>query len=170
MNDSGLDLRALVIRSAAMEDRDSLLAITNQEDVRRSSFRSEPISSEEHYSWFERTINDSSTLFFVAAVGTRLAGQMRIRKTGTDSDISISVDLAFRRMGIGRKLVEEGRLILLNDHPEVRLLSARIRMDNPPSIQFFERIGFEISGNAVIAGVEAAIYSRRIARSSASGS
>lgn len=148
----------VMVRQALPEDSRALLAISNQSDVRESSFTTKIIELDEHLNWFNHRLADPNCLFLVAQVGQRLGGQMRLDVAGDVATIAVSVDTSLRSLKVGATLFRESVAKLREHCPEVRQIKALIRADNAGSVAFFRRLGFERTALSVIGGTMAEEY------------
>ena len=110
------------LRPAALEDSRRIWAWRNEPSARAASFNSTEIPFEEHDRWFSRRITTSETLFFIAAAGGpadgRDVGYVRFNLHGSDAEISVCLDPAFRGRGLGRQVIDESSRQMLREQIE----------------------------------------------------
>lgn len=133
----------LFVRRAVSDDMMKVLQLSNEEAVRRSSFRSGVIDIETHQQWFSKKLLDPECLFFVAEIDGCLVGQIRFEIKGDNADISISMSSAFRGFGLGDVFMERTFNELRKKFPHVVRVTAYVRNDNQNSNRFFQKAGFD---------------------------
>nr|NJM03024.1 UDP-2,4-diacetamido-2,4,6-trideoxy-beta-L-altropyranose hydrolase [Desulfobacula sp.] len=120
----------VMMRPAGFNDADLLFKWANDQEVRSSSFNSDPISWEEHLEWFSQKLRDKNSWVFIAEnkIGDPI-GQIRFERRDDCFKISYSLDQKFRGLGLGKNLLELG------------LQTIRTKLQNPCLMQgFIKRI------------------------------
>lgn len=135
----------VVIRKANMKDIDSVLKISNQTEVRKSSFYSGKISIKNHKKWFKNKLKDKNYIFFVTEISNQIAGQVRAEIVKEKALISISVSDIFRNQKIGYNMVTYLLKYLKLNKPSIKRVVSEIKVENLGSINFFESLGFKYS-------------------------
>ena len=94
---------------------------------------------------FRQTMCCCYNRIWCAKVDGKLCGYAAVSRTGDAVNLDdIAVSPAFRRQGIGRKLVQA-----LLEHliaAGVAALSLEVRVSNAPAIALYEQLGFQIVG------------------------
>ena len=86
-------------------------------------------------------LNNPLSLWIVAVDGERLAGYVGSQSVlGWADMMNIAVDPQYRRLGIGRRLVEELEVRLREN--EVTCLTLEVRPSNVGAIALYEQLGF----------------------------
>lgn len=135
-------LTNFVLRPVIREDAVVLFRWLNATDRRLASFRtSNPVSWPDHIDWLDRHIAESDGWHAIAVHGGQPAGQVRTERDASGVVISIYVDAAFRKLGVGRKLIDGACYIARERWPGLPVL-AHVRPDNLASVAFFMRNGF----------------------------
>lgn len=148
----------LALRRAGPADSHTLWEWRNAPDVRATAFSPDPISWEDHERWFARKIADPLCLLFIAEDDEAPLGQIRfdVGEGGTEAEISVSVQRAHRRRGVGTALIEEG--IQAAAAEGLRTVHAYIKPENEASVRAFVRAGFVSAGTTEVRGAEALHY------------
>lgn len=128
-----------------------IFEITNDDDVRQSSFNSDKIDLEDHKIWFENILKDHSTKFFVLEYGDDIIGQIRFDFDEKYPVISISLNKRYRSLGLSKYLLSKG-IECIKDFDKI---VAYIKKDNLRSISFFKSMGFKKVGEVLIKDCEA---------------
>lgn len=132
----------LKIRRAVSTDEALLLDWANDPSVRQNAFSKEPIDSQTHKIWFRGKLADPACLILVGEDQYGLAvGQVRFDCQEGEGRIDISVDVALRKLGVGKALL---RLAIeqLRQTPFCKIVVADVLAENKPSRQLFLGMGF----------------------------
>ena len=121
----------------------ALWRLVNDPAVRRAALiSSNPIPREEHRAWFRDKLASPKTRIWVLNFHGLILGVVRYDLTDPDTaEISIHVASAFRRRGLGLRMLVETRQ-RARDELGADRLRAIIRQENRPSIQTFTKAGF----------------------------
>jgi RimJ/RimL family protein N-acetyltransferase/energy-coupling factor transporter ATP-binding protein EcfA2 len=122
----------------------------NDPATRQYSFNTKPIPFEVHEAWFARKLTDPNALLLVFETPDNVpVGQVRFeQQTEGEVVIGLSVDAAFRGMGLASVLIEEACALYWQQRGNV-LVTAYIKPDNQASIRAFQRAGFAIIAEEV---------------------
>lgn len=148
------------IEPATFTDEAALLALANDDLVRRMSFSSERIARDEHHRWLCRVLGDPNVLLLVARDGGRLAGQVRFDMDASQAAVSISLTVPYRGLGLARLILEDAISLLRSTRPEIETLVAWVKADNVASCAFFESAGFEATNPARVDRADAVLFTR----------
>jgi phosphinothricin acetyltransferase len=137
----------MIIRDAVEADLPMIVQIYNAAiQGRISTAQLDPVSVEERLPWFREHSSESHPLW-VAEIDGQMAAWLsfhsfipRSAYRGT-SEISVYVNEKFRRLGVGRTLLEKA--IAHCPRLEISALIGCIFGHNEPSLRLFERLGFE---------------------------
>ena len=137
----------MIIRDALVTDLPAIVEIYNTAIRGRiSTAQLDPVSVEERLPWFREHSPEAHPLW-VAEIGGQIAGWLsfhpfitRCAYRGT-AEISVYVSANFRRLGVGRRLIEKA----IAEAPGLGLtaLVGCIFGHNEPSLRLFEQLGFE---------------------------
>lgn len=114
----------------------------NHESTRRWSIGTEPIPLEAHLGWWQASLVNPERSLLIARIGEIPVGVLRLDHQGPDSTVSIYLDPQLTGLGLGPRLLREGRGWLRSHRPGTRWLLAVIRADNLASAQAFTAAGF----------------------------
>jgi L-amino acid N-acyltransferase YncA len=137
----------MIIRDAVEADLPAIVEIYNAAIRSRiATAQLEPVSVEERGRWFRGHSPESRPLW-IAEHNEAIAGWLsfhsfmpRCAYRGT-AEISVYVNEKYRRTGVGRALLEEA--IAHAPCLEIHALVGCIFGHNKPSLQLFEKLGFE---------------------------
>lgn len=93
------------ITDAKEEDILFLFNLANDEEVRKQSFSTKPITLDEHAKWFRSVLADPHRLLYVLTVANQFMGQIRFDLSGDTAVISISISREFRGLGFAPELL-----------------------------------------------------------------
>lgn len=143
------------IRKIERKDSPSILHLSNEREVRKSSFISKKISLEDHKKWFSSKLSDSNTLFFVSDIGKSITGQIRAELSNNKALLSISVSKKYRKHHIGYNLVSYLINSIRSNKPKIKMIVAQMNVNNISSINFFKSLGFKYSKEIKVNGKKA---------------
>jgi spore coat polysaccharide biosynthesis protein SpsF len=132
----------IFLRRAVLADSSDIFRISNDSDVRASSFQSELITLEKHNPWFERHIDDSLRPFYVLIADGAVAGQVRFDSQDTRVRLSYSLAPEFRGKGLGSVLVAAGCVAARLSLGECDIYATTLR-ENVRSHRVLSRVGFQ---------------------------
>lgn len=149
----------VILRRAGLSDSRTLWTWRNAPDVRATAFTPDPIPWEDHERWFARKLDDPQCLLFIAEDDEPL-GQVRfdLDESGTEAEISISVERAQRGRGLGTFLIERGVDAASAADPDLDTIHAYIKPGNEASVRAFVRAGFAPAGTREVRGTDALHY------------
>lgn len=150
----------MMMRPAGFNDAELLFKWANDQEVRSSSFNSDPISWEEHLEWFRQKLKDKNSWIFIAAnkIGDPI-GQIRFDGRDDLLNISYSLDKRFRGLGLGKNLLELGLQTIRTRLQKPCRMQGLIKKDNVASKMSFEKTGFtSIKNQAPENGLDSIAY------------
>ncbi|SIO49123.1 UDP-2,4-diacetamido-2,4,6-trideoxy-beta-L-altropyranose hydrolase [Chitinophaga niabensis] len=133
------------LRAAATADKDVLFNWVNEEEVRKNSLNSNPVSYDVHIQWFQKKLEAKDTKIFLMEKDQVPVGQIRIdleENSGT-ALIDYSIDKAFRGKGLGLTIIRSLIIHLGGIEHNIKYLKAVVKKENTPSAQVFEILNFE---------------------------
>lgn len=137
----------LVVRPAVLSDEELVLQWANDPLTRASGFNPNLIDANTHRSWFRRRLeNPDENHFYILETDRAVpVGQVRFEKWEGKWELHYLVAPAFRRRGLGRRLLQHALPEL--SRTGVDRVFARVKNGNTPSCRIFERLGFERQPN-----------------------
>jgi predicted dehydrogenase/RimJ/RimL family protein N-acetyltransferase len=136
---------AVTLRAVDRGDADTLRAWRNDPETRHWSRSSHEITSEEHASWFQRVLADTSTRLWMAEAGKSLIGHVRVgpEVQGT-AEVHVTLAPEARGHGRGAAVLIEAAAHALAE-PRAKLLYANVKPEHEASLRVFARAGFHRS-------------------------
>jgi RimJ/RimL family protein N-acetyltransferase len=135
----------LHLRPVTLDDARQLFVWANDPDTRRQSLSTDEIVWGDHLLWLEGKLEDPLCTFYLVERDGAPIGQVRFdREQGaaeTIAVISISLDPALRRQGLGTAAITAALAQLQTDAP-VAVVHAFIKRTNPASLRAFHKAGF----------------------------
>ncbi len=115
----------------------------NDSELRSQSFNSDPILFENHETWFNRKINDSSAFLYIFEYKNLPIAQVRF-DVGEEATISYSIDRHFRGRGWGHIVVEKAieRFQHEREIGKPNKIVGYVKLENLSSNIIFEKLGF----------------------------
>lgn len=146
--------RIIVLRKATLHDARFLYGLRNEKAVREASFRTNPISWEDHTNWLRKKLAENDSVIFIVKIGKISAGQVRFdsRKNNT-ADINIALSRKCRGKGYGPKTIQSASKQFFAVSPSARGIRALIKEYNTSSCRAFEAAGYRRIGKRRIHGV-----------------
>lgn len=145
----------LHLREATYEDMDLLYKWANDPAVRKNSFNSEPISYDNHVSWFNKIMEDNTVLQYILMKEDVPMGQIRLNIEGNDAEIGYSIAEEYRGKGYGHTILQLIAEEIRSNYPNITNLIAKVKTDNTASNMLFKKEGYTM---------EYACYSKHISR------
>ena len=143
-----------ILRKATKDDSDFLFILRNEESVRAVSLNSDPISRETHERWFEKKLNDKSSLVCIAETeGGEKIGQVRYDVLREEAEASIAIAGRFRGKGYGVPVLTRSVALFWELFQEVTKIQAFINLDNEVSLRVFGRAGYQSVGTSTKGGL-----------------
>jgi UDP-2,4-diacetamido-2,4,6-trideoxy-beta-L-altropyranose hydrolase len=147
-------LSGLELRRTLMSDCEAFWEWASDPDARTASFRSKPISWDEHAQWFRAKLGDSQSIFYTAANKSgQPIGAVRYQIEGNRAVLSIALGARFRGSGRGQKLLGLATARLFEES-EVDFIDAYVKPANEASLRLFAGAGFERLPSKKIEGQE----------------
>ena len=133
------------LRKVNLADKEFLLKLANDLEVRKNAFHSEQITSNEHDRWFASLMNDKSQFQYILMRGNDRIGQIRLSISGDSGVIDYSVMESERGKGYGTRMLN---LLLESIDKEcipIKRVIGRVKSDNNASSSCFVKSGFKPS-------------------------
>lgn len=132
------------------QDCNLIFSLSNDSLVRSNSFNTKRIEYEEHCKWFEKTLTDKNTLFFLVFADEsekEFIGQIRFKREREKSNecvISLSITEQSRGKHIAKEFLELGINELQKDWKNIDTIIAEVKDENIASNKLFEKEGFKL--------------------------
>lgn len=125
------------LRKAEFNDWPLLLAWRNDEETRKNSLNTEPVSETAHKQWLEKILQDGHRRLFIALEQDEPAGTVRADYDPEHNRFELSWTVAphARGKGLGKKMVK-----LLADSIQGKVM-ARVKTGNISSVKIAESAG-----------------------------
>ena len=134
----------LNLRIATDEDMDLFYEWANDRTVRENAFHTEPIPYEAHIAWFAKIMQDEDEVLYILEKDNQPIGQIRFSiGGGGTAEIGYSIQNKHRGNGYGEKVVRLGVDRLKKERPDVKVVIAKVKLNNVQSIKCFEKNGFD---------------------------
>jgi UDP-2,4-diacetamido-2,4,6-trideoxy-beta-L-altropyranose hydrolase len=152
----------LQLRLATCDDLLPLWRLANDRAVRQFSLSPDPITLEEHTAWFQAKLAREETAIWVFDFHGLILATVRYDRVDPETaEVSLSVAPAFRRRGLGTKLLQRN-LRLIRDRLGVKRLRAVVRQENVPSARIFAKTGFQQIDTAQVKGHACQVFEREV--------
>ncbi|HEY3902196.1 MAG TPA: UDP-2,4-diacetamido-2,4,6-trideoxy-beta-L-altropyranose hydrolase [Chthoniobacter sp.] len=145
------------LRSVRKEDEKLIWEWANDPVVRQASFRSDPISWEDHRRWFATKVSSSTTHIYIAELEDEPVAQVRFELDDSEAVISVSVSTKLRGRRYGSAILRRASREIFRSTPVERVV-AFIKSGNAASQRAFSRAGFVHAEDTLEAGEAAAKY------------
>lgn len=146
------------IRKATWEDLSNIFDLSNDIEVRDSSYTKQKITFEDHQTWFANKLEDVNYLFLVGYIDNQFFGQARFEIKDEEALISISVNKNFRGKGLAIKFILEAIKIFQKQFQDCKIIIAYVKEANTASQKFFEKAGFKLLKKCDINGIDSRKY------------
>ncbi|MEJ7820844.1 MAG: UDP-2,4-diacetamido-2,4,6-trideoxy-beta-L-altropyranose hydrolase [Chitinophagaceae bacterium] len=131
------------IRRAAPDDIDVYYNWANDEEVRKNSFNSEPISYEIHCNWFNLSMADKNMCLYIFTTTDNIPiASIRFKIENKRAILSYLIDEKFRGIGFGKIVLWEATKKLFEENYQVQKIVGYVKGNNLPSINAFFATGF----------------------------
>ena len=132
------------LRLVTTEDVEDLFNWINHPLSRKNSFRSTPITWDEHKKWFAERLADSlTTIYILCSDKKEKLGSVRFEEKKDSIRISVMLNPDFIGKKLGSELIRHGMERYIQEKQPVQPVLAEIKGDNLPSKKAFLRAGFK---------------------------
>ena len=136
--------KKLILREAKEDDVELLFKWANDPVVRKNSFNESLIAYEDHVSWFDEILEDSTVCQFILIDGNIPIGQIRLNINNNEAEISYSIGAEFRGKGYGHKILQLMTEVVQENYPEIKTLRAKVKQGNAASSKLFMSEGYDL--------------------------
>ena len=131
----------LSFRNANKTDEILLFNWINDPDVRKWSFRNDPIPLDEHKNWFKKKIDDPDTLLWIYEYNNSPVGMVRLEKNNNEIILNYLLSLESRGKGLASKMLQMAMKKVIRYWKNLTIVAYTIP-GNMPSIKSLEKAGF----------------------------
>lgn len=161
--------RGCYLRLVDWGDIDLLFSWANDKELRKNSFSTNPITYEEHRTWFEKKYWQKDSQVYIFCEGRQEKGMLRLDFNENEVEISYSIAPGERRKGYGEKLIllaeEEichqfrkigmGCKANTGDACKTAFIKAQVKKENLASNRIFAKLGYVKHGEVYTKKVDA---------------
>ncbi len=140
------------LRKAEWKDMDMLFVWANDAEVRKNSFRTEPVGYEEHQAWFKEKCKGEKSQIYIFCDGDLEAGMLRLDFMESNVVISYSIAKKMRNRGYGKRLIKLAEceacrwLKSRRENVQKVCVKALVKEDNLASNRIFNALKYEKRG------------------------
>lgn len=131
------------LEKATMSDMQKIYDWRNDARVRKYSNDSSVIDFNQHKSWFEKVIEDSSRPILIGSLNNKDLGVVRFEISNNEAEISVYLSPYMHGKGYGVALISAGEKWLRMQHPQVEKIIAEVLSANKASVKLFEKCGYK---------------------------
>jgi RimJ/RimL family protein N-acetyltransferase len=132
------------LRLATLNDLSITFKWANDTEVRRFSINRNPITWEDHQTWFKGKISDPSCRYFILTDNCEPVGSVRFDiDSFNNAEISYLIDPQFHGKKLGTQLLKNGIEKLQRDYKGINSVLGYVMKENIASIKIFEKLSFE---------------------------
>jgi UDP-2,4-diacetamido-2,4,6-trideoxy-beta-L-altropyranose hydrolase len=135
----------LFLHHASLRDESFLLDLANDSLVRENAFNLDRISSDTHKDWFYSRLRhpDQSRIYIAKTLTGLPVGQVRFERVeSTTWEVHYSLASFARGLGLGMAMLGQA-IQRITEVVSLKMIVARVKKDNSPSLRIFEKLGFE---------------------------
>jgi UDP-2,4-diacetamido-2,4,6-trideoxy-beta-L-altropyranose hydrolase len=134
----------ITVRLAVADDAALVWPWRNNESTRRYFFDSSPVSLDAHLEWWSQSLSDLKRVLLLGKLDGKEVGVIRYDLVDSrHAKVSIYLNPEMTGRGLGECLLRSAQNWLLQNHPEVKTISAEIMAKNIASLRVFLAAGFQ---------------------------
>ena len=134
----------IAIRLATAEDAALVWPWRNSESTRRYFFNSCQVSLNAHVMWWNESLSNPKRVLLLGKLDEKEFGVVRYDiDDSSHAKVSIYLNPEMTGRGLGECLLRAGQDWFLQNHPEVKTMSAEIKATNIASLRIFQANGFQ---------------------------
>ena len=143
--------RLVRLRRARFDDRDFLLDMVNDSEIRKFAGTAKNVSAKEHDAWFAARLRSPQSCIFIAyaAHNPLPVGYIRFEESKGRAILSVALAPRFHGRGLGYNVIVEGCRKFAKETGRILCIIAYVREDNPRALRVFEKAGFKRTGKMV---------------------
>lgn len=132
------------VRAAAQDDCEAIFNWRNHDAIRVVSKSQNPISWEDHVTWFSSVLCDPDRVLLIAECDAAPVGVLRFDIENAQAEISIYIVPEGAPAVRGRDLLQSGEIWMLQHYPEVKTIRATVMGGNTRSQNLFLAAGYDV--------------------------
>jgi len=137
---NGIDQKTLSVREAQLSDLLLYWHWVNDPVVRKNAFNENIIKWQEHQKWFDKKLNDSSSILLLIESSVGPIGQVRFDKVESGYEIDYSLGKQFRGFGVAKAMLSKAINYVREEN--ISTLTAKVKVGNIASKKVFQYLGF----------------------------
>jgi RimJ/RimL family protein N-acetyltransferase len=138
-----IDGLKIYLRPVKLADARLLYKWRNEKLVRDNSFEDKIILYKEHKKWLMAALQNPSVNIYIMMDGEKVIGQVRLNIENKIGLISYSIDLQYRCMGYGKKILQLIENEIASSDIDVVKLLGCVKKNNKASQKVFETLGYQ---------------------------
>lgn len=130
---------------APADERQEELVFTwaNEEETRKQSFATAPISKETHSAWYGASLASGTRDLYICYHGEIPVGLYRLDMLShEEAEISYQIDAGYRGRGYAGAMLRAGEALLRDKNSLLKKLSARVKPGNTASHKLLRKLGY----------------------------
>lgn len=136
-------MEKIQLRKCSDKDCKYIYKLANDEVYRRNSFNPEFIEYETHKIWFSNSMKNKNRMIYIVSYENKNIGEIIVDiidcKLG---EISYVLESNYRGRGIGSKVLELIKRIIIDNFFEIKALVGKVKEENIPSRKAFLKNGY----------------------------
>ena len=138
----------LRLRRVEENDIELIFNWSNDSEVRKNSFHTEPIKWEEHVKWFGKVLQNDAVLFLILTDGNKNIGQIRLDfENKNEAIVTYDIDKKYRLNGYGKEILKLIENFLRENFKYQVILYALVKIENKISQSVFKKLHYTIIEN-----------------------
>lgn len=134
----------IYLRHAHIEDMKDVFELSNKGYVRQYSMFKEIISWEQHVEWFNKTLQDNKTAFYIVTnTNNSFLGQIRYNLEDYKARISISLSESIKGKGLAKTILKQSIEKLFAEKTKINEIIAFVLAENKTSLRTFKGLNFK---------------------------
>lgn len=129
---------------AKEEQEELVLTWANEEETRKQSFSTAPISAKTHHAWYREALASDTRSLYICYHGETPVGLFRFDLlSDEEAEISYQIDVRFRGRGYAGAMLLAGEALLQEVRAGLKKLAARVKPENAASCKLLQKLGYE---------------------------
>ena len=142
-SDSIYLMSELYLRKAVYSDIDILYEWATDPETRTNAFNTNPISLDNHKSWFHEKLNSINTLIYIYHKRGKSIGQIRFDIKNDIAIIDYTISPSMRNKGHGYIMMVIAEIKVKYEHPEIKELWGDVKYNNIASQNVFRKLNYK---------------------------